>query len=58
MPDRKLASRLVNAALFALVMTSYGLWFGVRLLALPVAWLWWRLQRRRCSYDRRAAALM
>ncbi|WP_256444965.1 MULTISPECIES: hypothetical protein [unclassified Paludibacterium] len=33
-------SRLLNGVLLALVAVAYGLWFGLRLLGWPFAWLW------------------
>jgi hypothetical protein len=33
---------LMNALLLALVAIAYGLWFGLRLLCLPLVWLYRR----------------
>jgi hypothetical protein len=45
MQRASISSLLLNAVLLALVALGYGLWFGVRLVAVPLEWLWHKLKR-------------
>jgi hypothetical protein len=37
---------IVNAVLLVLVAAAYGLWFGVRVVWAPLAWLIRRMKKR------------